>query len=510
MTMSHLQHPRVLVMHLRPLSLLLFAIGAMAPPTFGADPRDSVVRVTAELRLPNPLRPWARQNPVTSSGSGVVLEGQKILTNAHLLLYATDVWIQARAGADRYAATVETLGTDVDLAVLSLEDPSFFDDHPVLPEADGLPEASSEVVVYGFPIGGNGLSITRGVISRVTYAGSFSDIEGLVLQVDAAINAGNSGGPALVDDRMVGVVTGSLSRGENIGYIIPNREIDQFLADAADGRYRGKPRIDLTVQGIENPALREKLGIGPSTRGGMIVHAGRPGAESPLRPFDVLTHIGPYPIDDEGMVRAEPDLRLPFVSLISGLERDGSVPVTVLREGRELERSLPTHFGDDSLIPSYSGEYPPYFVCGPLVFSPARQEAVEIYYRLRPELYLLDSPLATRAGDQVRFEGEELVVITAPMLPHRITRGYSEPFGQVVQSVNGVAIRNLRHLVETLRDIKDPYLVFRFAEDPSELLVFRRQEFFDATQEVMLDSGIPRRGSEDLLTLWEKRTGGAK
>ena len=92
--------------------------------------------------------------------------------------------------------------------------------------------------------------------------------------------------------------------------------------------------------------------------------------------------------------------------------------------------------------------------------------------------------------------------MTAPMLPHRMTRGYGEPIGQVVESVNGVRIKNLRHLVETIRDCRDEFLTFRFAEEGAETLVFRRQAMLDATEPLMSQNGISRRGSDDVLAAW--------
>jgi hypothetical protein len=86
-----------------------------------------------------------------------------------------------------------------------------------------------------------------------------------------------------------------------------------------------------------------------------------------------------------------------------------------------------------------------------------------------------------------------------------MTRGYGEPFGQVVASINGTKIRSLRHLVETLRDCKDEFLTFRFAEDGSETLVFRRQAILDATEPLMSQNGVPRRGSDDVLPVWSAK-----
>ncbi len=68
--------------------------------------------------------------------------------------------------------------------------------------------------------------------------------EGLRIQVDAAINPGNSGGPAVVDGRMIGLVFSRLQQADNIGYLIPMEEIELFLEDIRDGRYRGQADPD--------------------------------------------------------------------------------------------------------------------------------------------------------------------------------------------------------------------------------------------------------------------------
>jgi hypothetical protein len=133
------------------------------------------------------------------------------------------------------------------------------------------------------------------------------------------------------------------------------------------------------------------------------------------------------------------------------------------------------------------------------------REAMSTYYRANPGTIGRNSPLMTRGGDRVHFPGEELVVVTSPMLPHRMTKGYGEPIGQVVESVNGTRIKNLRHLVETIRDCRDEFLTIRFAEEGSETMVFRRQPMLDATEPLMSQNGIPRRGSEDVLPVWIAR-----
>ena len=407
----------------------LAATLSLALPLSGAQARagasaDSVVKVFTQMRLPNPVRPWIKQNPVEVMGSGVVIDGKRILTNAHLVLYADEVFVQGGRGGDRVEAKVAAIGPGIDLAVLTLEDETFFAKRPPIPRASKLPEITSRVAVQGFPIGGTSLSTTQGTVARIEYEFYETGAAGLRIQVDAVINPGNSGGPAVIDGKMIGVVSG---HAENIGYIIPNQEIDDFLTDVADGRYEGKPYIFDQLQTMENEALRCRLGIAKEVHGLMVREPKQRDASYPLKEFDILTRIGTHEIDNEGMIQAEDNFRLSFMSQVPKLVRNGTVPVTVLRAGKTIEVSLPVSREHDQLLRAYDGEYPSYFVCGPLVFSPVVSNAVSYYFQYNPGLGGRNSPLSTRRSDRSRFPGEQLVVVTAPLLRTRMTKGYARP-----------------------------------------------------------------------------------
>jgi S1-C subfamily serine protease len=471
---------------------------------------DSVVKVIGSTRYPNPVRPWARSNAVDVIGSGVVIDGNRILTCAHVVMYATELAVQDRPGGDKLDARVEAVAPDLDLAVITVKEAAFFQKHPALKRAKQLPRVQSNVAVYGFSVGGNDLSVTKGVVSRIDFSYYGARSAGLSLQVSAAVNPGNSGGPAVVDDAMVGVVTSRLSDAENIGYIIPNEEIDFFLEDIRDGRYDGKP-VDAAgtlFQRLENEALRRMLKLDSNVKGVMVCLPDRPVAEYPLKNLDVVRKVGEYEIDNEGMVRLENTLRMPFVYLFPKLVRGQTVPLTVLRDGKHLDVALPVTRRDNRLIREYQGEPLSYFIHGPLVFSPLKSDAITFYSRMNPYVYANNGPLMTRRLDRARFPDEELVVVTAPMFSHAISKGYDNPLGQVVKDVNGVAIKNLRHLVETLRDAKGEYLRIRFADEPSTILVFDSKGIEKATEEILEDNGIApsRRGSPDMLKAWAKES----
>jgi len=470
--------------------------------------RESVVKVSATMRYPDLTHPWTKHSPQDASGTGVVIDGKRILTNAHVVLYASQLFVESYQSSDKLPAKVLAVSPGIDLAVLGLEDESFFEKRPPISRIAALPEVKETVLVYGYPQGGSTLSITKGIVSRIEFTAYNEGTSGVRVQVDAAINPGNSGGPALVDGKMVGLIFSKLTQADNIGYIIPSEEIDLFLKDVSDGTYDGKPAIHESLQTLENDALRAFLGLDKKTQG-MVVHSTDPGnKDDPLKPFDLITKIGDHEIDNVGMVKIKDNLRLNFHYLIQKVVKDGKVPLNVVRQGKPQPIELPAKTKYPMLIESLKGRYPSYFIYGPLVFSPLTSEFAASFDRngrLSAALALMGSPLATRRGDLPKFPGEELVVVTSPMFPHRIGKGYDNPFSKIVKELNGVRINNLRHFVEVLRDSKQKFTTIRFDDKFSETIVFNHQEALKATDEILSDNGIREQASEDLTAVWSKK-----
>jgi hypothetical protein len=131
---------------------------------------------------------------------------------------------------------------------------------------------------------------------------------------------------------------------------------------------------------------------------------------------------------------------------------------------------------------------------------------MQLYAQMNRTFDIDNGPLLLRRDGTVRFPGEELVVVSARMFAHPIAKGYTDPVGRTVKDVNGIAIKNLRHLVETMRDSKEEFLTFHFADNWSETLVFDRREMEKATDDVLEDNGIAanRRGSPEMLRVWKR------
>jgi len=470
--------------------------------------RESVVKIYATMRNPNPIQPWQKQTPQEATGTGVVIEGKRILTNAHVVSYATQVMVEPNGSSEKLSATVEFIAPGIDLAVLKMEDEAFFDKRPPLPRAETLPEIKEAVTVYGYPTGGTSLSITKGIVSRIEFTNYSANTLGLRIQIDAAVNPGNSGGPALVDDKMIGLVNSGIRGADNIGYIIPSEEVDLFLKDVGDGQYDGKPMIRDQLQSLENDALRAKLGFSKKSVGFVVHEPGSQDPGYPLKKWDVITKLGDREVDNVFMTKVRDNLRLRFEYLLQSLVRDGKLPVTLIRDGKEMTVELPMSPKPDELIRPLRGRYPSYFIYGPLVFSPASVEflaALDRIAGLQTGLATIGSPLAARRGDKAAFPGEELVVISSPMFPHRLGKGYSSPLAKVVKEVNGIKVKNLRNLVEILRDAKDKYVTITFDDRASETLVFDRLETLKATDDILSDNSVRQQASDDIAPVWTKK-----
>lgn len=189
------------------------------------------------------------------------------------------------------------------------------------------------------------------------------------------------------------------------------------------------------------------------------------------------------------------------------MAKEGKLNLTIIRDGKELALEVPVRSRRDTLIKGLGGKYPSYFVYGPLVFSPVTAEFTSLFDR-QPGAYtallLMGSPLALRRADVPKFPGEELVVVASPLFPHKIAKGYSNPITKVIKSINGIPIKSLKHLVETLRDSKDQYIIIDFDDKASENMVFDRKEIMAATEDILTDNGVRKPMSDDLVKYWDK------
>jgi S1-C subfamily serine protease len=281
--------------------------------------------------------PW-RQEPVSSvSGSGFLIEGGRVMTNAHVVADARQVLVRRPDQANPYLASVEAEGDDCDLALLRVADPAFT--QGLRPLAFGaLPPAGSRVLTYGYPLGGQDVSSTAGIVSRIEsrgYVHSGADSH-LVVQTDAAINPGNSGGPVVQDGKVVGVAFQGFPGAENMGFFIPVPIVRHFLANLKDGRYDGFPDSGLETSPLVSPAYRRERGL-PAGLSGVVVDRVAPGgtADGVLVPGDVLLSIEGQPVANDGTIRLG-DARVTFEHAQDMLQVGETAHFDVWRDGKQV------------------------------------------------------------------------------------------------------------------------------------------------------------------------------
>ena len=256
------------------LGLLLFLSGpekifteklSSPPPNNFTLARKAVVHIKSTLFRYSYKDPWEQPYIVRSSGTGFIIKtekGERILTNAHVVSGANTLRLKRADQNTDYEAKLLHIAHDCDLALLSVEDKSFFEGSQSVSMGE-LPLLNSPVEVVGFPIGGERVSITRGIVSRINmdlYSHSGIDYH-LIIQVDAAINPGNSGGPAMQGGKVIGVAFQARPAGENLGYLIPTQIVKRFLTDIEDGRYDGYTEFGVLALPSIHKGLQKAFGL---------------------------------------------------------------------------------------------------------------------------------------------------------------------------------------------------------------------------------------------------------
>jgi len=430
------------------------------------NPDRSVVLIRTLRQDFDYVTPWTRKDMAQSAGSGFIIDGERILTNAHNVSNYRYIELRKENIAKRYPAKVVFVGHDCDLAILTVDDKSFFEGTTAL-ELAGIPKVNSTVSTYGFPVGGDRISVTEGVVSRIeadTYAHSAADNH-LVIQTDAAINPGNSGGPVVQDGKVVGVAFQGLREAENIGYLIPTTVINHFLTDIDDGQYDAFGSMGaFFFPGLHNPGYKDYLKVPPDEDGvvviGTLMHSS---VESILQPGDVMTQIDNYNIDNDGMIQIY-GLRLSLSEVIESKQIGDTLELIFFREG-ELKKTTAT-IALNRTVFEKARQYdrpPPYVCFAGLVFVPATRNFLESWGPRWPQeipfyLRYLFSHSAKLNTDRQR---KEYVVLSEVMSDE--VNAYAYEFkSQVVESINGVNIHGLQDIYNVFKQSEDSFYTIRF------------------------------------------------
>jgi len=462
------------------------------------DVREAIVKVYTVSNSPDYYNPWSMQGPRASSGSGCIIENNLILTNAHVVSDQTFLQVRKYGDTQRYRAKVVAVSHLTDLALLTVEEPEFFAGRPALSFGE-LPETQQEVLVYGFPLGGDTLSITKGVISRIEhqpYVHSSSIF--LAGQIDAAINPGNSGGPVLVDDKIVGVVMQGIPSAQNIGYMVPIPVIRHFFTDLEDGTLDGYPSLGISIQDMENESLRRHYQMEAGMSGVLInqIVPGSP-ADGSLEVGDVVLFIEDYPIGNDGTVEFRPNERTSLNYVIQQKQIGEDLSLTILREGvkKEIKVNLFRSLTKDLLVPMEQYDIlPTYYIYGGLVFCPLTKNLLNIWGS--QWLQLAPRELVCCLLNNIPEREDQQVVVLLKVLAAEVNQGYQSINSWVVERANGEKVWNMRDLVEKIENCQDSFVILE--DQYNRKVILDKKEALNSQQEILAIYRIPADRSEDL------------
>ena len=438
---------------------LLIATTAFAETPKANNVRKSLVRITTTSQEPDYRVPWNPGNVSVGIGAGFVIEGDRILTNAHVVSNARFIEIEKEDDPKRYPATVQFVGHDCDLAVLKVPDQTFYQNTAPLSFGE-LPEIESEVSVFGYPIGGEHLSVTQGIVSRIdfqTYTHSGVDLH-LAVQISAAINPGNSGGPVLQNGKVIGVAFQGYSGdvAQNVGYMIPTPVIQRFLKDISSGHYNRYVDLSISYFPILNAAERHALGLSDAD-GGIFVSSVEPDGScaGKLQQGDVLLTIDDHPITSDGFVQLD-GARLKMEEIVERKFKGDKVKFGILRNKQRQTVEIALEPNWPYLIQAKSYDADPRFVLfGGLLFQPLSQNFMEAYQVDDLRVRYFYNFFVT---DELYKEHPEVIVLSN-ILPDPVNAYLSDFRFQIVDEINGRKIRTLNDVAAAFAQPAEYYTI---------------------------------------------------
>ncbi len=474
---------------LRPVSSQTAALPPPPPATEQAAPLasavkpefwKSIVRIEASFLFPDYRTPWLSGRPSSGSGTGWLVGKNQFITNAHVVSNSTKLVIRLMDDPQPYEARVKFIAHDCDLAIIEAENPKPFENlQPLV--LDGIPQLNTEVIAVGYPIGGERVSVTRGVVSRIDFQSySHSGIDQhLAIQVDAAINPGNSGGPVLQNGKVVGIAFQGYSGAvaQNVGYIIPVPVIQRFLEDIKDGQYDHYMDIAVGDFPIENPAQRKALSMEDNGIGVFVSNVESAGAAgAALKTGDVILSIDGQDVYNNGYIKYHGEM----VNMNEVVERKfvgDKVKLDILRDGKKetIEITLKRFLPYLTMGEQYN-QRPRYVLYAGLLFQPMNRNLMEAHSIRDPLVnYVFDNYLSK----DLYKERPEVVLLTA-ILPDEVN-SYLQGFQHsIVDEVNGVKIKTLKDVAEALKQKEGDgkFVVIKLLEKNRPLVL--KRELADA------------------------------
>jgi S1-C subfamily serine protease len=469
---------------------------AAASPAAGAGPAPRydlrVVALGVTYQEFQEDQPWAKERPAERAGSAVVVAGRRLLTEAAMIRDATLIQVAKRGDAARFPARVVHADHEIDLALLAVDEPGFFDGLEPARIAESVP---TEGFVSSVRWRNRQLEVSNSRVARIEVKKSpYGTLEHAFLLATTDLSGGGWSEPVFLGDRLIGITA---SQSDKAASVIPAELLARYLAEAARPDYAGFASLGFSWQENQDRALARYLGLRGEPRGVVVTDVpwGASGC-GVLAARDVLLALGGREIDAIGNYRHPRYGRIGLEHLAVDGHRPGDVlRAQVLRGGELHELALPLRRYPASapLVPWRRDEQPPpYRVAGGLVFreldgryllsfsSDWREKAP---FRL---VHLHD------AQDQAQTPERRRIVILSRVLPAPLNLGYHDLEDLAVREVNGRPIDSLADLEQGFASPRGGF--HQVLLEPNEVraeIVLDAQGFEAESAAILEEYGVP-------------------
>lgn len=470
----------------------------MSGPTVSInDQYKGVVKIEVDSLTPDYATPWDTGRYQGGIGTGFLIGENAFMTNAHVVSNAERIYISMYGDSRKIPARVKFVAHDADLALLEAEDFTPFKNITPFTFSEKLPQLEDEVRVIGYPVGGDRLSVTRGVVSRFDFTpyAHPRTAEHLTIQVDAAINPGNSGGPALMGNKVIGVAFQGMSNANNTGYVIPTPVINHFLADIKDGVYDGYVDMGIQATPIVNPSMRKAFGL-PDDEKGVLIGKVLKGtsADGTLQNGDILMKVDGYDVDSSAMIELDGQ-KISMKELVERCFKNDKLPLDIIRKGKpmKVEMVMRPACSKELLMAEYD-KMPRYVVFGGLVLQPIQRNVLAA-----ADISMLDIALDIKSyqEDGGCQERDDMVIITKVLDDEINARLSGAVSNNIVEKINGVKVKGLSHAYELLYPKEMPEYVVIELKNGTRPLVFEGKALAEANKRIAKMYNIPKNARLD-------------
>lgn len=431
----------------------LFTTLLVASTTLHALPKDSIAYIAVQQWTVDHAFPWRIDNIVSGTGSGVYLGNGQFLTNAHVVQNPQRIQILSENAQHELSAELTFISEESDLAIITT--PPQEADKIFSPIRLGKKaETGDEVTAIGFPGGLLSIATTKGVISRIyddSYAHTGRTLP--IIQMDAAVNGGASGGALTINNKLVGIVSQNAPDLQSVGHAIPLPVLHQFIADTKDGKVDGLPDLGIQTRPVTNSSKRNYYGLREDQHALEINEVSGFARANGLQEGDLILEYNESPLNRYGSISNNSQLDITTAVALSQI--GDSISLKILRDRKPLtvDITLSKTWSDHFLVPIDKNERPPSWVnFGGIIIVEmndgylTNKEEYPSYFDMLSSAYVENHDCRSGA------------VIISNILPHPANNSYSLWIDERITKVNGEKVRNIDHLNFLINTAKSDWI----------------------------------------------------